>query len=119
MTGLDSLDQFFQPLHSSRKPKRLSKKERRLAIRQYKQRQQGYGQEQGLGLFEMLKSKEFKERVELVKKGSKLVSREGRLAAIRIAARLKQKKSMYSTNRLAEAKEKLSSLIKKKKGIYD
>jgi len=100
MTGLDSLDQFFQPLSERRKPRRLSKKQKRIAIRQYQQRRQGYRQEQGIGLSEMVKSKEFKERVELLKtggkltvKGSKIAYAKGRIAAIKLAARIKRARS--------------------------
>ena len=101
MSGLDSFDQFFPSSLPRRKPRRLSKKQQRKIIRDYQQkRYSGRQSEQGLGLAEMVKSKEFKERVELLKKGgklsykaSKIAYARGRIAAVKLASRIKKARS--------------------------
>ena len=99
MSGLDSLDQFFPSSLPRKKMSRLSSKQKRRIIRDYQQRQGG-GQGQGLGLAEMIKSKEFKQRVELLKeggrltaKGSKVAYAKGRIAAIKLASRIRKARS--------------------------
>ena len=93
MSGLDSLDQFFPSSLPRKKTGRLSGKQKRRIIREYQQKRGGQGQ--GLGLSEMLKSKEFKQRVELLKEGSRLTAKgskaayaKGRIAATKLKSRL-------------------------------
>ena len=103
MSGpLDTFDDFFPRTISKKQPRRLtkkqirklSKKQMRRALMQQGQVQQGRRQqEQGLGLAELIKSKEFKERVELLKRGSRLVSEKGKIAAIKLASRIKKARS--------------------------
>ena len=101
MSGLDSFDQFFPSSLPRKKTGRLSKKQKRRIIRDYQQKQQGRTQQgQGLGLAEMIKSKEFKERVELLKeggrltaKGSKIAYAKGRIAATKLASRIRKARS--------------------------
>ena len=112
MSGLDSLDQFFEPLPrsgrklSKRKIRGMSKKQMRKLLLKQAQRQRGMRQrgqrqnEQGLGLAAMLKSKEFKQRVQLIKEGSRLSAKAGKVAyakgkitAIKLASRIKKARS--------------------------
>ncbi len=111
MSGLlDTFDDFY-PSTISKKPRRLTskqirnmnKKQLRRALHrqtQSRQRQRQHServQEQGMGLVELVKSKEFKQRVELVKRGSKLVYDKGTIAATKLASRIKRarRKNIY------------------------
>ena len=110
MSGLDSLDQFFEPglrrkqqrSFSKKQIRKMSKKQLRSALANKGQRQTGRRQsgEDGLALGEIIKSKEFKERVELLKKGGRLTAKgskvayaKGRIAATRLASRIRKARS--------------------------
>ena len=110
MSGLDSLDQFFEP-GLRRKPQRsfskkqirkMSKKQLRRALLTKGQRKPGRRQSggDGLALGEILASKEFKERVELLKEGGRLTAKgtkiayaKGRIAATKLASRIRKARS--------------------------
>ncbi len=113
MSGLDSLDRFFEPglrrkskSFSKKQIRKMSKKQLRSALLNKGQRQQGRRQSggEGLALGEIIKSKEFKERVELLKEGGRLTAKgsriaytKGRIAAIKLASRIRKirSKSIY------------------------
>ncbi len=112
MNEMSGLDTFFEPLGSRSKSSRskkfskrqirgMSKKQLRKALlnqgpRKLSQRPQ----EPGLGLAELIKSKEFKQRVELLKegsrltvKGTKIAYKHGRIAATKLASRIRKARS--------------------------
>ena len=104
---LDVFDDFY-PSSISRKPALSKKKIRKMSKKQLRQallsRSQGFGgrgrSQEGLALAEMLKSKEFKERVELLKEGGKLTVKgtkiayaKGRIAATKLASRIRKARS--------------------------
>lgn len=118
MSGLSGLDPFFEPLPSRRsfskkQIRRMSKKQLRRALLnpiqgQSSQRQGQFSQRQsggdGLALGELIKSKEFKERVAILKeggrltaKGTKIVFAKGRIAATKLVSRIRKarRKSIY------------------------
>ncbi len=107
---LTGLDQFFEPLpkrrsFSKKQIRKMSKKQLRRALLNPRQGQSRQRQSsgQGLALSEMIKSREFKERVAILKEGGRLTAKGTKIA--------------FSKGRILAAK--LKSRLEKKRGIYD